>query len=370
MKNIGIYIHIPFCTGKCPYCDFFSINYSHSEINKYTDMIVQRIQYYSGIYNCKADTLYIGGGTPSLCGTDNLIKIISAAKKYFLTDDYEATVEVNPTSSPLLDFKQLRKSGYNRISIGLQSANENELKTLGRRHNCKDAADTLKMAKSGGFDNISMDVMLAVPHQTHESLKRTIDFCAESSASHISAYILKIEDNTPFAAMADTLPFFDDDAQADFYSSACEYLKAYDYEQYEISNFCKNGKKGKHNLKYWNCDEYLGIGASAHSFINSKRFYTPRFIQDFYSEKTIDDGAGGSFEEYIMLRLRLTEGLLFSSFSERYGRSFPVKKCENTLNKLKNADLIVFDDSHIALSDKGFLVSNHIISDILYDISE
>lgn len=321
--------------------------------------------YNAELYKCKADTLYIGGGTPSLCGTDNLIKIIDGAKRYFLTDEYEAALEVNPTSAELIDFEKLHGAGFNRISIGLQSANENELKILGRRHSAADAAFTVNKARQGGFSNISLDVMLAVPGQTLNSMRHTVDFCIDCGVEHISAYILKIEDGTPFSLNKNNISFFDDDAQADFYNAACVYITSHGFEQYEISNFCKNKKKSRHNLKYWNCDEYLGLGASAHSFINGKRFYFPRNIEDFYSGNVIYDGAGGDAEEYTMLRLRLSDGLIFKDFYKRYGYAFPADLCADKLQRLIRNGLMTIDNEHIALTQRGFLLSNYIISEII-----
>lgn len=325
--------------------------------------------YYAQFTACKADTLYIGGGTPALCGTDNLIKIIRCAKKYFLTDMYEATFEINPTSQELVDFEKLHKAGFNRVSVGLQSANENELMLLGRKHTAQAAAYTVAEARKGGFDNISLDVMLAIPEQTAKSLKHTIDFCNDCAVDHISAYILKIEDGTPFAVNKSNIRFFDDDAQADFYNFACKYISSLGFRQYEISNFCKNNKESRHNLKYWNCDEYLGIGASAHSFFNGKRFYYPRNIDDFYNNRTVSDGMGGDAEEYIMLRLRLAQGLIYDDFFKKYNIRFPAELCAERLGKLINSNLLILDNTHLALTQQGFLLSNYIISEIIDTVS-
>lgn len=369
INNIGLYIHIPFCDGKCPYCDFFSKKANEAEINRYVDNVLQKMAYYAQFSKCKADTLYIGGGTPALCGTDNLIKIIRCAKKYFLTDMYEATFEINPTSQELVDFERLHKAGFNRVSIGLQSANENELMLLGRKHTAQAAAYTVAEARKGGFDNISLDVMLAIPEQTAKSLKHTIDFCNDCAVEHISAYILKIEEGTPFAVNKNNIKFFDDDAQADFYNFACEYISSLGFSQYEISNFCKNNKESRHNLKYWNCDEYLGIGASAHSFFNGKRFYYPRNIDDFYNNRTVSDGTGGDAEEYIMLRLRLAQGLIYDDFLKKYNRKFSAELCAERLGKLINSNLMILDNTHLALTQQGFLLSNYIISEIIDTVS-
>ncbi|MGN0517939.1 MAG: radical SAM family heme chaperone HemW [Acutalibacteraceae bacterium] len=363
MKNIGLYIHVPFCNGKCPYCDFFSINLNSAEADRYTNKIIEKIENLSNNTECKADTLYIGGGTPSILGTERIVSIMDSAR-HFLTGEYEATIEVNPTSRADVDFELLHRAGINRVSIGLQSANDNELKVLGRKHTAQDAANTVQLARKAGFENISLDLMLAVPGQTLNSLKHSIDFCKDCNVEHISAYILKIEDGTPYAKMKDSLNLFDDDTQADFYSFACDYLSKCGYYQYEISNFCKKNKYSRHNLKYWNCEEYIGIGASAHSFFEGKRFYYPRSFEDFYADRIIYDGEGGDEYEYVMLALRLSTGIIFSDFKSRFGYDFPLKKCLPLFNALSQDDLITLDNRSVHLTQKGFLVSNSIIAKI------
>ncbi len=364
MDRLSIYIHIPFCEQKCPYCDFYSKS-DKTQYDKYTDKLIESIVKYSCKYPREITTVYFGGGTPSAIGSKRLCAILDSIKQHFIVlDDAEITVEVNPCSAKNLDFHAMKCAGFNRLSIGLQSANQNELKILGRRHNSDDAKNTIEIARNAGFENISLDLMLCVPNQTKSSLSESIRFCKDCGVEHISAYILKFEENTPFYNMKNELDKFDDDSQAQIYLHAVSELEKYGYNLYEISNFSKPGFEGKHNLRYWRDEEYLGLGPSAHSFVDSKRFYYERDFDKFYKDITVDDGTGGDIEEYIMLALRLKEGLNLNKLKNRY--NFTLK--ENfayKLNKLKSEGLILYDDNTISLTNEGFLVSNTIINYII-----
>ena len=201
MSNTGLYIHIPFCDGKCAYCSFFSKRADAREYDTYTDNLIRIIGIWGASLSRAVDTVYFGGGTPSLLGHERLIKILGHVyDRFMIAADAEITVEVNPTSTADLDLAALRKAGFNRLSVGLQSANDNELRILGRRHTADDVRYTVSRAKAAGFDNISLDVMLAVPEQTADSLNNTLEFCASTGVQHISSYILKVEEGTPFYA--------------------------------------------------------------------------------------------------------------------------------------------------------------------------
>ena len=359
-KKIGLYVHIPFCKSKCPYCDFYSIPFSEDKADVYTDAAISAIEK-SAAYT--ADTLYFGGGTPGILGTERIKKILFSAQKNMLTPDAEVTLELNPESAHKLDFSALRSAGVNRLSIGLQSSDDNELRLLGRLHDSKLAQETVKRAQSCGFDNISLDLMLGISSQTAESLKRSVEFCAELGVQHISAYVLKIEHGTPYYINKGKLSFPNDDEQAELYLKAVEYLENCGYSQYEISNFCVNGRESRHNLKYWNDEEYLGIGPSAHSFLNGKRFYCGRSFEDFYKGKIINDGEGGNQEEYAMLRLRLKKGLTNDEYRQRFGRDIPQEYFERC-RSLKG--LAVCDEGSIHLTTEGFLLSNSVIARIIF----
>ena len=279
INNIGVYIHIPFCNEKCPYCDFYSVNYDNNLEEKYIDSIIREIEKSK---KNKADSLYIGGGTPSCINPKRLASVIITAKDKFDIDDFaEITVECNPSNDLKILLPVLSNAGVNRISMGLQSAVFQERKALGRKAKPEDVQKAVELARDTGIENISLDLMLGVPKQTKESLKSSIDFCKSLDIEHISAYILKIEENTPFYKMKNTLELPSEDEVASLYIYACNQLEKSGFNQYEISNFSKNGKESKHNLKYWNCDEYLGFGASAHSFIDGKRFFYSRDLKNY-----------------------------------------------------------------------------------------
>ena len=362
MKPIGLYLHIPFCNGKCPYCDFYSVNPESEKVKAYVDALCREIDKTDRLY----DTVYFGGGTPSLIGSDNIAKIMSHINR---TSDCEATLECNPSDTGAVesrfDFSVVSKSGINRISMGLQSADNSERKILGRRGNCDDVERAIERATKSGIDNISLDLMLGIPEQTEKSLEKSIEFCKKSGAKHISAYILKIEEGTPFYRIKDTLSLPDEDETCDLYLTAVDLLGKAGYHQYEISNFFEKGFESCHNLKYWHCEEYLGLGASAHSFVDGKRFYYKRSIDDFIRDiPPVEDGFGGDEEEYIMLALRLSEGLIFEKFEKRFGKSVS----ENIIKKaceLQKYGLVNLNDSSISLTVQGFLVSNSVISELL-----
>lgn len=365
MDNIGLYLHIPFCRSKCPYCDFYSFRCDEDEKDRYFIALLNEIKQNTYQFKCKANTLYIGGGTPSVIGSKRLSDIVYIAKSTILTDDAEITVECNPYGLENEFFNKLSASGVNRISLGLQSANDNERKTLGRRANCETVTKVIENIRKSGIDNISLDVMLGVPDSDINSLKNTLDFCISQKVPHISCYILKIEENTPFYKMQNNLNLPDDDKVADMYLFMCEYLEQHGIIQYEISNFAKPGFESRHNLKYWNDEEYLGIGAAAHSFIDGKRFYYPRDIEFFISGKEpIFDCNGGDFQEYSMLRLRLVDGLQNESVKERFGFDIPKEMYEKA-EKFIDGKYLVCDEKGIHLTKNGFLISNFIISELI-----
>lgn len=365
MKKNGIYIHIPFCAKKCPYCDFYSRSGTDKLYNEYSAALAERIRTSPYIGKYQADTLYFGGGTPSLLGAERIGRLIGAVKEGFApeSDFSEVTVEVNPTGE--FDYALLREKGADRISIGLQSANDSELEFLGRQHTCAQSANHIEQARKAGFENISLDLMIALPGQTKEKLKRSVEFCISQGAAHISAYILKIEQGTLFYRRRNSLELPDEDRTAEMYEYLCSLMKQYGYEHYEISNFCRRGFEGKHNLKYWHDEEYIGFGPSAHSFIDGRRSYCPRSMDEFKAGTVIDDGEGGSEEEYIMLALRLSEGVQRKAYSQRFGTELPEKyliRCA----PLEKAGLIRITEEGFSLTEKGFLLSNAVIAKIIY----
>ena len=308
--------------------------------------------------------MYLGGGTPSLLGGKRLKEIINTAKSAFCIDDAEITLEANPADDLLDTLREVKNAGVNRLSLGVQSAVEQELELLGRRHRNCDVIKTVADAKAVGIENISCDLMLGIPKQTEKSLDESIDFLLSLDIPHISVYLLKIEEGTPFSK-AKNLEFADEDTSSALYLQAAKRLEDAGYEHYEISNFAKKGFCSKHNLKYWNLQEYLGIGPAAHSFMEGERFYFDRSTQDFINgAEPILDGKGGSAEEFIMLALRLSSGL--DEF--RLKNEFQIKistEYTNFKQKLISQGLATLTDKGFRLTDSGFLMQNPIVIKIL-----
>lgn len=367
----GIYIHIPFCKSKCPYCDFYSYRCKSEEMSLYVEALLNEINTLSRVSEFikepfKADTLYLGGGTPSVLSGEELFKIITTAKKRFsVSDNAEITVECNPNSDIESILPYLLKAGVNRISLGLQSAVDKERKVLGRQSDKKRVTEVIGLLKSNGISNISLDVMLGIPYQTEESLKETLDFVIESGVPHISAYMLKIEEGTHFYKNYDKYDFPDDEKTIGFYNQCADALEKAGFIHYEISNFAKEGFESRHNTKYWELENYLGLGPGAHSYFDGKRFYFENDTQDFINgEKAVFDDWGGSSEEYIMLRLRLRKGLSLSKLKVFYGEK-PLKKIKEKAPFLKEQGLVEFDGERISLTRKGYLLSNSVICELI-----
>ena len=365
----GLYIHVPFCIQKCRYCDFYSFPPSKNDFASYTDRMIEALAFYREKLARRYNSLYFGGGTPLYLGEEQLCRLLLAAEEQLLPGS-EITIEGNPVLGGAFDFKKLREAGANRLSFGLQSSDERELAALGRIHSAADAADTVRAAQKAGFSDISLDLMLGIPYQTKESLSQSIGFCASLGVTHLSAYLLKIEENTPLAKSDLRFLCADDEKAAELYLFACEELERLGYRQYEISNFARDGAMSRHNLKYWNQEEYLGLGPSAHSFLGKRRFYFDRNYRDFlekpFTELEREEGSGGDWEEYAMLRLRLTEGLDLRAFSEKFPEA-PAEAIRNRAVLYEKAGLTEVSENRIRLTPKGFLLSSPLTAEILYE---
>ncbi len=362
----GIYIHIPFCIKKCPYCDFYSFEASETKKDSYLKAVLLCLKKWKEKTSDEIDTVYFGGGTPSVFGEKRIGEVLSFIKcNYSLTDTAEITVECNPSSVSAELFEVLHASGVNRISMGMQSAVDKERKALGRLSDPYQVKNAVTMAKQAGIDNISLDIMLGVPCQSMESLDESIDFLLSLDIPHISAYMLKVEEGTPFDKMGESLILPDEDEVAEMYLHTSRRLTLAGYSHYEISNFAKKGKESRHNTRYWKGQSYLGVGPSAHSFIDGKRFYYERDFEAF-SEGTepVFDGYGGDKDEYIMLHLRLSEGLCFKEYEEKYGEKIPEEKISR-MKKYEKAGLLKITDERIALTPEGFLLANNIIGEMI-----
>ncbi len=367
MTNLGIYIHIPFCVSKCSYCNFYSFASNEALKDKYCESLISEIKKWGAEISRPISSVYIGGGTPTALGGDRLCAVLGAVNSSFkVLKEAEITVEGNPADDYDILAPILKKSGCNRFSLGVQSANETELAILRRRHSNTDVVNAIKSLKDNGINNISVDLMLGLPESNLDTLNNSIDFVLSLNADHISAYILKLEEGTPLYKSA--LPLPDDDAISDQYLFLCNKLREAGYSHYEISNFAKEGYQSRHNSSYWKCEEYLGFGPSAHSFYEGKRFYYKDDLMGYIDNPTpIPDGEGGTKEEYIMLGLRLKNGISSYEFLEKFGQALPTA-IFNKAKKLQENGLCDIINDNISLTDKGMLVSNTIINYFLEEI--
>ncbi len=357
----GLYFHIPFCQSKCPYCDFYSLT-DKGLTDAYVNALCQEMKTFDRIgefvkkdKKISVDTIYFGGGTPSLLSPSQLQRILDAARESFsVSEDAEITVECNPSSPCLREFLQsAAENGVNRISLGMQSSSGNERKKLGRKGTACDVENAVKYAREAGIDNISLDVMVGVPDSNMKTLEDSLSFASSLGVPHISAYMLKIEEGTFYHKNAEKLNLPDEDETADMYLFMSEHLREKGYLHYEISNFGKEGFFSRHNMKYWENAPYIGFGPSAHSYYGGKRFYFPRDIHAFIKGgKAVYDGEGGDEEEKLMLSLRTYKGISLEEKNKEF-----IKLTE----KLVSQGLGEIRDGRLVLTPEGMLVSNSII---------
>lgn len=364
VNNIkGLYIHIPFCERKCNYCDFTSFAGKSHLADKYFDRIISELKSYEK-YN--VDTVYFGGGTPSSVDAEYICRVLQSAYEHFNIDsNAEITVEVNPASVTKEKLMSYKKYGINRISMGAQSFNDDELKTLGRLHGARDIYDTYNLIRACGFDNVSLDLMFGLPEQTLDKLKHSIDCMLELNPEHISCYGLKIEEGTPFhkQLMAGEITALDDDTFADLYDYICGRLTSAGYTQYEISNFCLPERYSRHNSKYWKCGEYIGVGAGASSYIGDVRSRNTDFLLEY--ENTVEERLShmDKMSEFVIFGLRMTDsGISISEFHERFGEDIydvfgsQLKKHEHFITR---------DGDVLKLKREAYYISNAILVDFI-----
>lgn len=377
MKGLGLYIHIPFCISKCNYCDFYSIGGADEEKkDRYVSALISHMKEYKiQTKNYIVSSVYIGGGTPSLLSETQLKAIMKAVKRNFrLSSRCEISMEVNPGTVDLSKLKTMRKLGINRISMGAQSFDDGELAMCGRRHSSEDIFACISDARDAKFDNISLDLIYGLPDQTKEKLFESLDTAIQLGVDHISLYGLKIEEGTPFWYNRHDLNLPDEDTECEMYFEAIEKLAHEGFRQYEISNFAKRHKACKHNFRYWNCDEYIGLGPAAHSYFGGKRFSFKRdlnlYIDSFDETKKVtetlideyvDIPPQARIAEYVMLRFRLHEGINLAKFKKRFGRSFESLYYEKMWPYV-NSGHIVKTKTGYAFTPKGMYVSNFILS--------
>lgn len=376
---LGLYIHIPFCRSKCAYCDFYSLSGREQRMDAYQRALLTHLTESAPMAKAYCvDTVYFGGGTPSFYGEKRLSELLKHIKKiYHLEPNAEITMEANPDSVDLKMLKRLRRAGFNRISLGVQSADNALLSSLGRPHTFEQACRAVEWARKAGFQNVSLDLIYGLPDQTMENWQNTVEQVLALNPEHISAYGLKVEEGTPLfrrVQNGEILP--DDDVQADCYLWTVERLAKEGYNQYEISNFAKDGLFSRHNLKYWMTQPYMGFGPGAHSDFGSRRY---SFIRDLdgYINGVLEGGPIVDEDdqipqkersgEYLMLRLRTEHGIDGWEYQNKYIMNFA--PLEQKLLEYEKAGFAVRNGNRWNLTPKGFLLSNSIISSLL-DLQE
>ena len=370
-KPIGLYVHIPFCVRKCNYCDFCSFPVdSIPEKAEYLAALCREIESYRD-REIHIDSIFFGGGTPSLLTPEEMEGVVLSIKKSFvLSSDIEFTVEANPKTLDEKKLLALVRLGVNRLSIGLQSIHENEQKILGRIHNYDDFAEMYTLARRCGIENVNVDLMYGIPEQTMDSFAKTLSSVAELSPEHISLYGLILEEGTPFYERQDGLSLPSEDAECDMYYYAGEFLHKKGYSHYEISNYAKAGRECRHNLKYWRDEEYIGVGPSAYSYFEGKRFGNTRDLREYidgncakYDSEEIIDKVDEAYE-FVMLGLRLAEGFSLDEYKRKFGIDFEAGR-EEILEKFAKEGYLTKEDGRLSLTERGFYVSNTIINELI-----
>lgn len=383
MENLGIYIHIPFCKKKCKYCDFISFSCCEQYEENYIEALLTEIDKREVSDKYVISTIYIGGGTPSLISSKNIKRILDKIYDKFRIDSYpEITIEVNPGTATKEKLEDYKNSGINRVSIGLQSTQNRLLELIGRIHNFEDFLNTYNLAKEVGFENINVDLMLAIPTQTEDELLESVQKVINLNPNHISIYSLILEEGTELENLVKTrqLEVIEENVERTMYWKTKELLEKNEYSHYEISNFAKDGKESKHNLACWNQEEYLGFGLAAHSYYQNKRFSNidclEQYMKNIYNlrkESYLIDLENNKYEglielyeiqdkasqmkEFMMLGLRKIEGVKISDFERKF-KINPLFYFRFEISVLTDEDLIEVDLNNIKLTNKGLDFAN------------
>lgn len=365
----GLYVHIPFCLKKCKYCDFNSFCFTESDKKNYLFALSNEMEKYKGI---SCDTVFIGGGTPTSLNAEELTFLLSKINEIFtLSEACEFTVEANPKTLDKEKLELMHRYGVTRLSVGVQSFNDNELLKLGRVHTASEAEQTIRLCKKHGFDNINIDIMSAIPDQTIKSFELNIEKAIDLNPAHISCYSLILEEGTPLYSEYEKgkLTLSDEETERRIYELCCERLEKSGYVQYEISNFAKKGFESKHNMKYWKCLEYIGVGLSAHSYLDGVRTSNTDSFS-FYINGNNEDGekeilsTQDKMSEFMFMGLRMTQGVSEKEFYKRFGKEMK-KVFEKPLSKFIKMGMIEEENGFFRLSHSAISVSNQIMCEFI-----
>ena len=371
MQNISIYIHVPFCDHKCIYCDFYSI-ITKDNIDKYITSLKQEIKSYSKqLKNKDIISIFFGGGTPSLLGPNQIDEILTFFSSNFnLLPEAEITLETNPGTVDFNKLVDFRNIGINRLSIGVQSFNDNDLKFLTRIHDRKTAIDTIENADKAGFENLNIDLIFSIPKQSKNTWKENLELTVKLPIKHISSYSLILEKGTILNKMVldGSIKLKDEDFDASQYEYTIDFLTSHGFEQYEVSNFCKTGFECEHNLSYWEHKNYIGFGPSAHSFVDGKRWWNFSSLKMYINSIAQKENAVRGSEvlsqneleqEFIMLTLR-SKGLDLNNLKKMYGNEW-ISNNFNYLNKLVEDGYIIWNNNFIKFTKAGYLLCDEIL---------
>jgi len=365
----GIYLHIPFCKSRCSYCDFATDVYrDRAAVDRYVDALCTEIKSFEED-DVEADTIYFGGGTPSMLHTQHVRRILDTVRERFtISDQPEITMEMNPATVSQETLAGYRSIGVNRASFGVQTFDDRHLKLLARGHDANDARETFRLLRAAGFDNISFDLICGLPGQTIDHWRRNLDEAIALSPEHLSLYLLEIHEGTPLAEQVRSgrRPAPDENAAAEMYETMIDRLATAGYEQYEISNLSRPGFESRHNTKYWRLDPVYGFGVSAHSFDGRYRYANERD-----TAKYVETIASGSVEvmreeidvasEFVFLGLRLEDGIDLAEYESRFGHKL-TDKYKRDLDDVSHKDLIALTSNSLRLTQKGKLFSNEVFS--------
>ncbi len=353
----SLYVHVPFCIKRCKYCNFYSLNWSKELEKLYITAVIKEIELTS-LYPHSLKTLYIGGGTPSCLSITALKRLLCGLlSSYKLKSDIEFSVELNPATVDEKKLKLMKYYGVNRLSIGVQSFNDEELSVLGRLHTSDEAHQTVKLALKAGFENISIDLIYGIPGQTLKSWRQTLNRAVNMDIKHISAYELNVEKNIPLLPSEQNI--------VEMYEYATEFLETKGFKKYEISNFARTGFQCKHNIAYWSLKPYFGIGPGAHSFIDKKRFHNPDL---FAYSKTLSQGKYAWINDSIVDSIERLKERIFLGLRMKKGVSLKQRCLIEFFKDFENLGLAKISNNRVSLTNRGMLVSNEVFARVLLHI--
>lgn len=377
METLELYVHIPFCVKKCSYCDFLSFPQGEEVKRKYVDKLLEEIRLVSGGYgDHRVPSVFVGGGTPSVLPGAWIEEIFAYLRKYFnIEETAEISLEANPGTISEEKLGAYRRAGINRLSLGLQSSSDRELKALGRIHTYGEFLESFRLARAAGFQNINVDLMCALPGQTVEGFMKTLEKTADLNPEHISAYSLIVEEGTPFYEIygegrgTGLLP--DEEEERQMYHKTREFLSSRGYERYEISNYAKKGRECRHNVGYWTGVPYLGLGLGASSYVNGRRFRNESDLEKYLNEtlgKRLDEEIltpEDMQEEFFFVGLRMVQGVSLKQFEETFGVTAE-EVYPGLMERFVREGAALLEEGRFKLTEYGMDVSNYIMEKFLH----